>query len=249
MTVWTAKGAAGAMTVLASVHIDAALIDWRLGALEDGVALGRALQRDHGIPFVLFSGFWNTESTGHGYKQGATDIIDKPLDPLRLRAAMELAIEKRRGIHDGAGSDRPIYYGADSVSERWAALVMRSCRAGKDPSTEADVAKACGVSTSGFRRICSGCCVGAKDTRDMVRFLRALSRAREDGSTLASHLAISDPRTRARLFERAGLPVDSRFVPLRLFILRQRFVPDSKECLRELAHRAANDSLFLIERS
>jgi len=64
---------------------------------------------------------------------------------------------------------------------------------------------------------------------------------------LRTQLAVSDPRTRARLFERASLPIESRFVPLRACLLNQRFIPCTKECLRELAHLAANDPMFFAE--
>jgi hypothetical protein len=45
------------------------------------------------------------------------------------------------------------------------------------------------------------------------------------------------------------LTIDSRFIPLRQFFLRQSLILPSKECLRELAHVAANDPLFFIELS
>jgi hypothetical protein len=61
------------------------------------------------------------------------------------------------------------------------------------------------------------------------------------------HLATSDPRTRQKLFERAGLSPDSRFVPLPRFLFHQQFISTTKECLRELTRLASNDPLFVLE--
>jgi hypothetical protein len=108
------------------------------------------------------------------------------------------------------------------------------------------VAKAGGVSTSVYRKTCRACDVRARHLRDLIRFLRALSRSKEDGSLLRSHLA-GDPETLVSLFDRAGLPLDSRFVPLPTFIRNQKFIPPTNRCLRELAHMAANDSLFFAD--
>ena len=124
---------------------------------------------------------------------------------------------------------------------------MSACHAVKDPKTELAVAIAGGMSTSVFRKVCSGCRVRGRDTRDLARFLRALSRSQEHGSTLQSHLSAVDPKTWAGLFAKAGLPIDSRFVSLRHFLLNQRFVPLTTQCFKELAHLAANDPLFFVE--
>jgi DNA-binding response OmpR family regulator len=248
ISVLTARSTAEALQVVASGRVDLALIDWRLTGHDDGIALGRSLRRDHRIPFIVFSGYLSTEVTGNAYKQGAADVIDKPLRPGRLLAAVDLALSRRRHVPENPVDQDSVQYGTDSVSRTWATLVLKACRAAKDPRTESAVASSVGLSLSVFRRICSdGCEVGALETRDLVRFLRALSRAQEVGSTLRSHLAPMDRRTREKLFERAGLPVNSRFVPLRNFLLNQHFIPANKECLRELAHLAANDPLFFIE--
>ena len=247
ITVVSAKSTGEALQAVRLGHVDVALIDWRLGGQDDGIALGRYLLRDYRIPFVLFSGYLNTEITGWAYKHGAADVIDKPIHMERLLAALELALCQGRRGDQGHRDDDGSHWGANSISQRWAAMVLRACRTNKDPAREADVAGAAGVSTSVFRRECRGCQVGALATRDLVRFLRANSRSQEDGSTLRSHLATCDPRTRARLFARAGIHVDARFVPLRSFLLGQNFVPSSRECLQELAHLAANDPYFLTE--
>lgn len=247
LTVCTARSTAEALQVVASGTIDLALVDWRLKARDDGLALGRLLCRDHGVPFVLFSGYLDTDATGSAYKLGAADVVDKPLRKARLATAVELAL--RRRPRSAASHDVPLVVpcGSDSVSERWAHLVLEACRALKDPSTEPAAAKAAGVSAGVFRETCRACGVGARQTRDLIRFMRAISRSQENATPLRIHLAIADPRTRARLFERAGLAVDSRSFDLHGFIMNQRFIPLATPCLQALAHQAANDPLFFAE--
>lgn len=240
-----AQSTTEALKIVGSARIDAALIDWRLSGSDDGLALGRALTRDWGIPFVLFSGYLTTDATVYSLRQGAADVLDKPLRPRRLSGALQLAVRQRPS--GSPESAVVVNCGSDSVARRWATLVLSACRAAKDPHSELEVATASAVSTSVFCKICDACDVGARDTRDFARFLRAEARSREDGSMLRTHLAASDPRTRTRLFERAGLSIDARFVPLRTFVLNQQFIPCTMECLRELAHLAANDPMFFVE--
>lgn len=124
-------------------------------------------------------------------------------------------------------------------------MALLACHAEDDPKTEPDVADAAAVSTSVFRRDCHECNVEPIDARDLIRLLRANGPARRFPSR--SHLVTLEPRTVTRIFERTGLPIDSRFIPLRTFFLTQRLMPTTKECLRELIHLAASDPLFLIE--
>jgi DNA-binding response OmpR family regulator len=244
-TALLAASTSEALRIVSTTRVDVALIDWRLRRPDDGLALGRALRRDRGIPFVIFSGFMTTDAACHALRQGAADVVDKPLGLRRLVAALEFALCQRRT--PDLASLVGVHCGSEPVSRRWAQLALRACHATRDPNTEDAVAIASAVSTSVFRKVCEACSVGARDTRDFIRFLRAEARAKEDGSMLRSQLAVSDPRTRLRLFQRAGLAIDSRFVPLRAFVLNQQFIPGTMECLHELAHRAANDPLFFAD--
>ena len=246
VTVFTATSAVDVFGLLNSFQFDVALVDWRLKGSEDGIRLGKTLLKEHGIPFVLISGFLSTDITVQALRLGAADVVDKPLRTGRVLTAIEFAIGHRpTAVNSLYSVEGPSEF--DSISQRWARLVLQACQVEKDPRTEAAVAKAAGASPSSYREICNLCRVGAKDTRDLVRFLRALLLSKGDSSTLDSHLSVFDSRTRARLFERAGLPVDSGFVPLRTFIMRQTFVPVTKECLHALTHRAANDPVFLFD--
>jgi two-component system, response regulator PdtaR len=243
----TASSTADALRIAASMRIDVALIDWRLSAEDDGIVLGRSLWRNHSIPFVLFSGFLDTETTGTAYKRGAADVIDKPIRRGRLLAAVRLALGHRHRTPSKGSERHSSHTGSDSISRRWAKMVVRACHSDDDPKTEPDVAKAGNVSTSVYRRDCDECGIEPRDGRDFIRLLRANGLAQRKGSTLRSQLGTLDPRTVRRLFERAGLPIDSRFIPLRKFFVTQRLIPTTKECLRELAHMAANDPLFFVE--
>ena len=244
MTVLTAESVSDALQIIRTANVNVALIDWRLKGREDGLALGRALRRDYGIPFVLFSGYLDTDVTGHAYRAGAADVVDKPLRPGRLLAAVEFALRPHPPTETvPAGVQR----GSDPVSRRLAGVMLRACCAHMDPNTESAVASEGGVSVSVFCKMCEACDVRARSARDLVRILRALSRSRETTSMVRTHLAVSDPRTRGRLFQRAGLPIDARSIPLRDFLLNQKFFSQTNECLRELAHLAANDPLFFLE--
>lgn len=245
LAVVVAESTAEALHLVHASKIDVALIDWRLGGSEDGLALGRCLTRDRGIPFVLFSGYMTTESTAQAIRQGAVDVVDKPLSSDRLLAALQFAISHRGTEHFAASLS--LNYGSDPVSRRWADLALRACRALKDPNTELAVASASAVSTSVFRKICAACSVSGRDSRDLIRFLRAEALSKEDGSMLRTHLSASDPRTLAALFARASLPIEIRFVPFKDFMLNQRFIWREAECFRVLTHLAANDPLFFAE--
>lgn len=242
----TARNATETVRVISEIKIDLALIDWRLEATqEDGMALGRMLWRDFGIPFVIFSGYLSTDATGIAYRNGAIDVLDKPLRPERILAAVNRPRQEPNTLDDRL--TRSVSCGADSVADRWAQFVLAACKSAKDPRTEQSAARAAGVSTSVYRKVCYACDVLPRDTRDFSRFLRALSRSKEDRSPLRYHLAFGDPRTLASLFERAGLPIDSRFFALQSFILSQKFIPLERKCLQLLSHRAANDRLFYAE--
>src|SRR5262245_21177789 len=119
---FTAKSTVEALQLLGSVKIDIALIDWRLGP-EDGIALGRMLRRDYGIPFVVFSQYLDTDVTGTAYKLGAVDVIEKPLQPSRLLTAVNLAVRSRASVVNDALVTITLPGGTNPVSTRWVGIV------------------------------------------------------------------------------------------------------------------------------
>jgi CheY-like chemotaxis protein len=248
MSALAASSSAEALQLVGSRRIDVALIDWRLRDQNDGMALGGALWRQYHIPFVLFSAYLDPRATNRAHLLGAAYVIEKPLGASTLQAALQIAL-RRRSNAAGADGILPITiaYGSNSASQRWTEIVLTALRADKDPSTEAAMAEANIIITSVYRRACEASDVNANDTTDLARFLRAEARSIEDGSTLRSHMGIRHSETRAKLFEKAGLPTDSRFVPLRQFLLNQKFISTDKECFRELAHQLANHPLFFVE--
>jgi FixJ family two-component response regulator len=236
----TAAAASGAIAV--------ALIDYRLRGRASGLEFGAGILREHRIPFVMISGYLTTELTVLAMRSGASDVVDKPFDANRLVESLRVAMspiavprvdtaESAVHLANASASD-------ESITARWASLVLSACEAKGDPKTVKLFARAARVSTPVFRSVCSLCSVKAHDACNLGRFLRAIARARRDRSTLLSHLAIGDRRTAMRLFQTAGIALTARSVPLQDFVRSQDFIATSRECLHELVHRAANSSLF-----
>ena len=144
VTVCTARSTAEALQVIGSVRIDLALVDWRLTAPDDGLALGQLLSREFGIPFVLISGYLDTDATGNAYKLGAADVVDKPLRPERLLAAVNVGLRHQPRVPAHQTFPVAAESGIDSNAERWAHLVLEACRP-KDENTEPAAARAAGV--------------------------------------------------------------------------------------------------------
>ncbi len=184
VTVCTARSTAEALQVIGSVRIDLALVDWRLTAPDDGLALGQLLSREFGIPFVLISGYLDTDATGNAYKLGAADVVDKPLRPERLLAAVNVGLRHQPRVPAHQTFPVAAESGIDSNAERWAHLVLEACRAQKDQNTEPAAARAAGVSTSAFREACWACEVG------LIR----VSQSRADSNCRGSRPPGSCPR-------------------------------------------------------
>ena len=244
--VCTHSGAA-AMAKAAVTVVDVALVDYRLRGLESGLDLAHRLRASHGIPFVLVSGFLNTAVIVKAMRLGASDVLDKPLSCQRLLNALDRALAPALDEAMTAAQNTPeveSWQSEESVSRRWAQLVLRGCESKRDPKTVLLFARAALVSSSVFRTISRLCDVRPRDACDLGRVLRAASLSHADRSPLAAHLSVGDERTLARLLDRAGLTVNCRSVELRELLCRQHFVDADHECLRELGHLAANSSLF-----
>lgn len=237
-----------------TLHIDLALVDFRLRGRENGLTLAHLLQADHGIPFIIVSQYLDTTLTVQAMKLGAENVLDKPTTAAPLLNAIYEALSKGSL---GADSDEKALvalkkvetadgsYGSDeSAAARLAVVLLRGCSAQKDPRTNSRLVRVAGVSEAVFREVCHQCSVKPRAARDLARLLRAIRLSFAEGSTLASHIWAGDGRTVDRLLVRAGLTPGCRGIDLRTLFQTQRLIPGHLEVLSELAHLAANSSLF-----
>lgn len=245
------RTASAALGAARDPSLTLALIDYRLQGADQGIRLGHVIQRRYGVPFVLFSGHLNTNVVVAAVQAGALDVMDKPLTETRLVSNLQRLLAsggprfKRRASDaippasvEEAGRDlRP-------TANRWARLVLKACLAPEDPRRVPDWAAASGTSEGMIDEICRLCDVSCRDSRDLARILRAIYVARSTKDPIWTHLTVSDERTLNALLARAAITRTTRTVELRDFFRNQTFVPTSKLCLRELAHVAANSSLF-----
>jgi len=246
-TVIRATTRRAAQLVAASSALDVALIDYRLTHTQDGLSLARVLKQQYGIPFVLVSGFLNTAVTVRAMREGAANVIDKPVDAVELKHALAAAVESREeSSFDGQTAERTELPRHEPNLRRLAGLMLAACGSRRDPATVSALAREGAVSAGAFRGLCRMCGVRAKEARDLARFLRAVSLSQLDNSMVRCHLSFADERTAARLFGRAGLDLGSRAVPLRDFIRNQRFIAMDRECLHALSHMAANSTRFTL---
>ena len=227
-----------------------ALIDYRLPSGDDGIRLGRAIRARRGLPFVIMSGFLNTTIVVEAVRAGAIDVIDKPLTEGRIVSSL-------RGFGSSAPSRHildatvPRISGFATVESdiqtptiRWARYVLKACSAENDLRRVADWAAAAATSGGTIDEICRLCKVYPSDSRDLARTLRAIMLARRTGTPVSMHFAVADDRTLRGLLDRAGFTRSTRTVALQEFFVRQVFIPTTKPCLHELAHRSANSPLF-----
>jgi len=229
-----------------------AIVDYRLTSGNDGIRLGRILRLRRGLPFVLMSGYLSTAVVVEAIKAGAVDVIDKPLTEDRLaetlRRGPSLDSERQvlgavRGTvglpkHDAAAN------AIQPAAVRWARLVLKACSALEDPRRVSDCAAAACVSEGTFDETCRLSGVGARESRDLARTLRAIARALLTGTAIWTHLAMADERTLNAFLKKAGISRSTRTVVFHEFFLKQGFIAPTRPCLRELAHLAANSRLF-----
>jgi len=223
-----------------------ALIDYRLDTGDDGIRLGRVLRRRRGLPFILLSGFLDTDLAVAAIKAGAKDAIKKPLTEARLVESIEAAVAAQarlrfRTAHDA--EEVPVYELAPALT-RWSRAILRTCRAPADPSTVALWVECLNVSNRFMREICLLCHVNVNASCDFARFVRAIARSRLTDEPLENQFTVADHRTLNCLFNKAGLNRRARTVDVQEFFINQTFIPTSRPCLRELTHMAANSPFF-----
>jgi FixJ family two-component response regulator len=220
-----------------------ALIDYRLSSGDQGIRLGRVLQQRRGLPFVLISGHLCPTVVVRAMKAGALDVLEKPLTENSVQEFLRTLAWNR---NQGNENLRPHvdHAVADGTTARWSKMILKACHSGRDPRTISTWATAIGLSPTTIDETCRLCGVKAYASRDIARFLRALSLSKTRPSLLRSHFAIADKRTLENLFRRAGIPFDSKFIDLQTFFRTQTLIGRTKPCLKDLAHRCANSQLF-----
>jgi CheY-like chemotaxis protein len=228
-----------------------AVVDYRFDNQDEGIRLGRALRRRWGIPFLLISGYLDTTVVVNAMKAGALDVVDKPLSAPRFLAVLDRAMKDASRFQSAVELTAPIPGQAEaSASElraatiRWSRLVLKACNAPVDPRTVPLWGHLVGVSAGTIEETCRLCDVKPIESRDLGRMLRAMAISRATSTAVRVHLDVADERTLDGLLDRAGLRWDSAEVSLRSFFASQKFVPVSRQCLRELAHLCANSPLF-----
>jgi CheY-like chemotaxis protein len=227
-----------------------ALVDYRLDDGANGIRLGRALLSKFGLPFLLISGYLNTDLVVQAMKAGALDVIDKPLSKERVLALLDSAVGRPRRAPALASPDHQSGSGEQNgllihpAAFRWSGMVLGVCDSDDDPRTISLWARAIASSPSNIEETCRLCGVGTNESKNLARFLRAISLNRGHRDLLSTYFDVHDERTLSRLFDAARLPRDSSSVPLREFFLNQTFIQTSKPCLQEWAHLAGNSSLF-----
>jgi len=237
-----------ALSSVQSTPVDVALIDYRLRGREDGLSLARTLSREHGIPFILVSGFLSTRVTVQAMRVGAADVLDKPLTAECVVEAISRTIGGNAAVAPLTVplDDLDLWPWAedDSPAQRLARLVLRACEAKRDPRKMSLFAKAAVVSSAVLRTACDLCRIKPHDACDLGGVLRAVGLSAKDNSLIISHFSVGDPRTAERLMRRAGLDPSTRRIELYDFLHRQTLVDISSEFVRELGHFAANSPLF-----
>ena len=95
------------------------------------------------------------------------------------------------------------------AAERWALHVLKGCRSSGDVKTLTQWALSAGVSYTSLRESCRLVGIRPHDARDFTRVLRAVINSQGQQCDPEVLLDVSDSRTLATLFERAGLDVRS----------------------------------------
>ncbi len=243
LTVATAASAAEALAQTERQHFDVIVVDVRLPDML-GTDLARTLhQQLPNVRLLIVSGFLTTRTTVEAVKNGAIDVLEKPVDVDRLISTITAA------LHNGAVSRLPTDArnaalaamtpaGAPrsrSAAERWAMNVFRASDAAVDMRTLDDWARCVGLSYSSLRESCRLLRIRPHDARDLARVLRAIVTT--CGHThLGVQFDISDMRTLKKLLDRAGLAdgLSGQSVSVEDFLQRQRFVESSNEGLTAL---------------
>lgn len=92
--------------IMASRHIDMALLDINLDGADEGFSIATALQQQHDLPVIFMSSHDDIDYITKGLSNGAEDYLTKPFDLRELAARIQVVA--RRISRDTTSSDTNI---------------------------------------------------------------------------------------------------------------------------------------------
>jgi len=244
-----AASAAAGLARARQSPFDLLLVDLMLPDMS-GTDLVRTLRQDVAdVRFILLSGFLTTAATVDAMRLGALDVLEKPFGIEELLALVSSIVEgDRTAAHhhghahdeDGAAAGtQPASSPPGCAAERWALHVLKGCRSSADLKTLQQWALSAGVSYTSLRESCRLVGIRPHDARDFTRVLRAVIKSHRQQCAPELLLDVSDSRTLATLFERAGITARPRpaGITIEEFFAGQQFVPRQHTGLAFLRQR------------
>jgi CheY-like chemotaxis protein len=203
-------------------HFDLILVDLRLPDASGLEVLMAAVERD--MPAVVLTAFGMRISETAARKLGAADFVAKPFnaDDLVQIVRRNLAEAKLRTSRPRRPSE--MLWPMGHAAERWTSIVVPVTRFACDVPTLGGWGRRVGKSPATLKTWCAGVGVHAGDSLDFARFLRVVVQFTGRQCTWFEVLDIVDPRTLARLRDRAGLSTYTTIPDLQTFLRNQQFL-------------------------
>jgi CheY-like chemotaxis protein len=232
---WVRTGAQG-LAALRRSRVDLLLLGMRL---PDGSALDvlrtwqatTATRHGESLRAVLVRSSRSTSAMTDCLGPGVLGIVDALPRSADIVAAVTQALRLAR---DPRASRSLTRRAPRSITERWAALVLETIDAERDPRTITGWAKWVGVSRSMIGECCRLVRIATHDACDFARLLRAICQSGRAWQPEAV-LDLADQRTVKRLLARAGLSPQRTVTPTTgEFLACQRWIPQDNPGLHAL---------------
>lgn len=219
-------------------QFDVVLCDQRLPDIP-GIDAIREISKNCPQTRVVLVTAWATpELMVEATRAGAAVCADKPLIGEGLIRVVDEALRQPPGVVRTAEADG-IGYGA----RRWADLVVGGIGLADDPKTIQTWSRGVAIARGTLKKRCQAVRVTPKESLDLVRLLRIVTRHPDEPWDLQRRLDILDDRTAEALLRRAGFSRDRlRVPPIESFLSRQRLIVAMEliEAIRErlVRHRS-----------
>ena len=243
-----ATSGSDAIALAATHDFNLLLIDLQLPDMSGMDVVRSARRNNPAASFIIVSASFTVASAVDAIRRGALDVVEKPfeIDDLVSRVSLAMRrVRKRVGAPLSSIGNRTRFTAPRSVAERWATFVAQALDAPGDLKTLRHWATFVGVSYSSLCETCRLLDIRPQAARDFSRMLKALIESERHGCPPEALLDVSDRRTIATMFERAGLARGSSSrVSLDEFLRRQQFVPAGNEALvalRTLLDRSVSE--------